>query len=133
MRWARRSVTIDRSIPQEDGHHERGLIVYLTVSIFGVTSSHRTSQSYEGESAGTTCDRWSAPCTSAPPAALLTDFHDYACWLTALRRQSPGRAPRLHTIAGETVAAILDAQYGFPNIVRHRKPSASKPASPEPK
>ena len=30
-----------------------------------------------------------------------------------------------------TVAAILDARYGFTNIVRHRKPSASKPAAPE--
>jgi hypothetical protein len=27
--------------------------------------------------------------------------------------------------------AILDAQYGFSNIVRHRKPSASKPVAPE--
>lgn len=31
----------------------------------------------------------------------------------------------------ETVAAILNAQYGFTDIVRHRKPSASKPAAPE--
>ena len=29
------------------------------------------------------------------------------------------------------VATILDAQYGFRNIVRHRKPSASKPVAPE--
>ena len=29
------------------------------------------------------------------------------------------------------VAAILDEQYGFSNIVRHRKPSASKPVAPE--
>src|SRR4029450_3198828 len=28
----------------------------------------------------------------------------------------------------DMVAAILNAQYGFTNIVRHRKPSASKPA-----
>jgi hypothetical protein len=31
----------------------------------------------------------------------------------------------------DAVAAILDAQYGFSDIVRHRKPSASKPAAPE--
>jgi hypothetical protein len=31
----------------------------------------------------------------------------------------------------DTVAAILNAQYGFNNIMRHRKPSASKPAAPE--
>jgi hypothetical protein len=31
----------------------------------------------------------------------------------------------------ETVAVILDTRYGFSNIVHHRKPSASKPASPE--
>jgi hypothetical protein len=101
-------VTIDQSIPQEDGHHEIGLIVYLTVSIIDVASLNRTSQSYGGESAVTTCGRWSAPCTSAPPAALLTDFHDHACRLKVLRRQSPGRAPSLHTIADETVAALVD-------------------------
>lgn len=31
----------------------------------------------------------------------------------------------------EMVATILDAQYGFGDIVRHRKPSASKPVAPE--
>src|SRR5262245_52353195 len=31
----------------------------------------------------------------------------------------------------EMVATILDKQYGFSNIVRHRKPSASKPVAPE--
>jgi hypothetical protein len=31
----------------------------------------------------------------------------------------------------ETVATILNARYGFSDIVRHRKPSASKPAAPE--
>ena len=31
----------------------------------------------------------------------------------------------------EMVAKILDEQYGFSNIVRHRKPSASKPVAPE--
>jgi hypothetical protein len=31
----------------------------------------------------------------------------------------------------EAVASILDQQYGFSNIVRHRKPSASKPVAPE--
>lgn len=31
----------------------------------------------------------------------------------------------------DTVAAILHAQYGFTDVVRRRKPSASKPADPE--
>ncbi len=31
----------------------------------------------------------------------------------------------------DAVAAILHAQYGFTDIVRYRKPSASKPAAPE--
>jgi hypothetical protein len=31
----------------------------------------------------------------------------------------------------ETVATILNARYGFSDIVRHRKPSASKPAAPK--
>ena len=30
----------------------------------------------------------------------------------------------------DAMAAILDAQYGFANLVRHRKPSASKPVAP---
>jgi hypothetical protein len=31
----------------------------------------------------------------------------------------------------QAVAAILNTRYGFTNVVHHRKPSASKPASPE--
>jgi hypothetical protein len=31
----------------------------------------------------------------------------------------------------DMVATMLDEQYGFSNIVRHRKPSASKPVAPE--
>ena len=31
----------------------------------------------------------------------------------------------------DAIAAILDQEYGFSNIVRHRKPSASKPVAPE--
>ncbi len=31
----------------------------------------------------------------------------------------------------DAVAAILDREYGFSNIIRHRKPSASKPVAPE--
>jgi hypothetical protein len=31
----------------------------------------------------------------------------------------------------DAVAAILNTRYGFTDIVRHRKPSASKPAAPE--
>jgi hypothetical protein len=57
-------------------------------------------------------------------------------------------APRLSSLAGarvglldnskskadrllDTVATILHAQYGFTDIVRRRKPSASKPADPK--
>jgi predicted GTPase len=31
----------------------------------------------------------------------------------------------------DAVAAILQAQYGCTSVMRHRKPSASKPAAPE--
>ena len=31
----------------------------------------------------------------------------------------------------EMVATLLNEQYGFSDIVRHRKPSASKPVAPE--
>ncbi len=31
----------------------------------------------------------------------------------------------------DALVALLDAQYGFTNIVRHRKPSASKPVAAE--
>ncbi len=31
----------------------------------------------------------------------------------------------------DAITAILDQQYGFTNIVRQRKPSASKPADPQ--
>jgi hypothetical protein len=31
----------------------------------------------------------------------------------------------------EMVATLLNEQYGFSHIVRHRKPSASKPVAPE--
>jgi hypothetical protein len=54
--------------------------------------------------------------------------------LTSLRGKRVGLLDNSKTKAGkmlDTVAAILDAQYGFTDIVRHRKPSASKPASPE--
>ncbi|MGQ4807552.1 hypothetical protein NKDENANG_00906 [Candidatus Entotheonellaceae bacterium PAL068K] len=57
-------------------------------------------------------------------------------------------APRLPALAGtrvglldnskhnadkllDALVALLDAQYGFTNIVRHRKPSASKPVATE--
>jgi predicted GTPase len=31
----------------------------------------------------------------------------------------------------DAIASILDTEYGFADIVRHRKPSASKPVAPE--
>ena len=56
----------------------------------------------------------------------------------------PALAPRLSSLRGKRVGlldnskskadkilATVNARYGFTNIVRHRKPSASKPAAPE--
>jgi hypothetical protein len=54
--------------------------------------------------------------------------------LSSLRGKRLGLLDNSKAKAGkmlDMVAAILDAQYGFSNIVRHRKPSASKPAAPE--
>jgi hypothetical protein len=54
--------------------------------------------------------------------------------LSSLRGKRVGLLDNSKSKAGkmlETVAAILNAQYGFTDIVRHRKPSASKPAAPE--
>ena len=54
--------------------------------------------------------------------------------LSSLRGKRVGLLDNSKAKAGkmlDTVAAILDAQYAFSNVVRHRKPSASKPAAPE--
>ena len=64
------------------------------------------------------------PTTDATFAARLTD----------LRGKRVGVVDNSKSRAGqflEAVVAILDRQYGFSNIVRHCKPSASKPIAPE--
>ena len=54
--------------------------------------------------------------------------------LSGLRGKRVGLLDNSKSKAGkllDAVAGILNAQYGFSDIVRHRKPSASKPADPE--
>jgi hypothetical protein len=58
----------------------------------------------------------------------------FAPRLTSLHGKRVGLLDNSKTRAGlllDAVATILHAQYGFADIVRHRKPSASKPVSPE--
>jgi hypothetical protein len=54
--------------------------------------------------------------------------------LSNLRGKRLGLLDNSKTKAGrmlDAVADVLNTRYGFANIVRHRKPSASKPAAPE--
>ena len=54
--------------------------------------------------------------------------------LAALRGKRVGLLDNSKSKAGrllDAVAALLHDQYGFTNMVRQRKPSASKPAAPE--
>ena len=58
----------------------------------------------------------------------------YAPRLTALEGKRVGLLDNSKHKADkllDALAAMLDAQYGFTNIVRRRKPSASKPVAPE--
>lgn len=81
------------------------------------------------------------PTDSVPKLVLISPVNEAAVAESVL-------APRLSSLRGkrvglldnskskadkilETVAAILNTRYGFTNIVRHRKPSASRPATPE--
>ena len=81
------------------------------------------------------------PTESVPKLVLISPVNDATVAESAL-------APRLSSLRGkrvglldnskskadrilEAVAAILNARYGFADIVRHRKPSASRPAAPE--
>jgi hypothetical protein len=81
------------------------------------------------------------PTDAMPKLVLISPVNEATVAASAL-------APRLSTLRGkrlglldnskskadkllETAAAILNTHYGFTNIVRHRKPSASKPAAPE--
>jgi hypothetical protein len=78
---------------------------------------------------------------SVPKLVLISPVNEAAVAESAL-------APRLSSLRGkriglldnskskadrilQAVAAILNTRYGFTNVVHHRKPSASKPASPE--
>ena len=81
------------------------------------------------------------PTDSVPKLVLISPVNEatvaesaLAPRLSSLRGKRVGLLDNSKAKAGkmlDTVAAILDARYGFSNIVRHRKPSASKPASPE--
>lgn len=81
------------------------------------------------------------PMESLPKLILISPVNEaivaqsaMAPRLSSLRGKRVGLLDNSKSKAGkmlETVAAILNAQYGFTDIVRHRKPSASKPASPE--
>jgi hypothetical protein len=81
------------------------------------------------------------PTDSLPKLVLISPVNEatvaesaLAPRLSSLRGKRVGLLDNSKSKAGtmlDTVAAILNAQYGFSNIVRHRKPSASKPAAPE--
>jgi hypothetical protein len=81
------------------------------------------------------------PTDSLPKLVLISPVNEatvaesaLAPRLSSLRGKRLGLLDNSKSKAGkilDTVAAILNAQYGFSNIVRHRKPSASKPAAPE--
>jgi hypothetical protein len=81
------------------------------------------------------------PTESLPKLVLISPVNEatvaessMAPRLLSLRGKRVGLLDNSKSKAGkmlDTVAAILNAQYGFTDIVRHRKPSASKPAAPE--
>jgi len=81
------------------------------------------------------------PMESLPKLMLISPVNEaivaesaMAPRLSSLRGKRVGLLDNSKSKAGkmlETVAAILNARYGFTNIVHHCKPSASKPASPE--
>jgi hypothetical protein len=81
------------------------------------------------------------PTESLPKLVLVSPVNEAAVAesslaprLLELRGKRVGLLDNSKSKAGkmlDTVAAILNARYGFTNIVRHRKPSASKPAAPE--
>jgi hypothetical protein len=81
------------------------------------------------------------PTDGVPKLVLISPVNEATVAESAL-------APRLSSLRGkrvglldnskskadrilEMVAAILNTRYGFTNVVHHRKPSASKPASPK--
>ncbi len=69
-----------------------------------------------------------------PVNEALTEHSTYAPRPSGLAGKRVGLLDNSKNNAGrllDMVATILDQQYGFSNIVRHRKPSASKPVAPE--
>ena len=81
------------------------------------------------------------PTESAPKLVLISPVNEatvaestVAPRLPGLQGRRVGLLDNSKSKAGkmlDAVAAILHAQHGFADIVRHRKPSASKPAAPE--
>jgi hypothetical protein len=81
------------------------------------------------------------PTESLPKLVLISPVNEatvaeasMAPRLPSLRAKQVGLLDNSKSKAGkmlDAVAAILNAQYGFTDIMRHRKPSASKPAAPE--
>ena len=68
-----------------------------------------------------------------PVNEAIPEQSSYAPRPTGLEGKRLGLLDNSKNNAGrflEMVAKILDEQYGFRNIVRHRKPSASKPVAP---
>jgi hypothetical protein len=69
-----------------------------------------------------------------PVNEAIPEQSSYAPRPTGLEGKRLGLLDNSKNNAGrflEMVAKILDEQYGFSHIVRHRKPSASKPVAPE--
>jgi hypothetical protein len=81
------------------------------------------------------------PTESLPKVVLISPVNEatvaesaMAPRLSGLQGKRVGLLDNSKSKAGkmlDVVAAILSAWYGFTDIVRHRKPSASKPAAPE--
>jgi len=68
-----------------------------------------------------------------PVNEAIPEQSSYAPRPTGLEGKRLGLLDNSKNNAGrflEMVAKMLDEQYGFSNIVRHRKPSASKPVAP---
>jgi len=68
-----------------------------------------------------------------PVNEAIPEQSSYAPRPTGLAGKRVGLLDNSKNNAGrflDMVTKILDAQYGFSNIVRHRKPSASKPVAP---
>lgn len=69
-----------------------------------------------------------------PVNEAIPEQSSYAPRPTGLHGKRLGLLDNSKNNAGrflEMVAAVLQEQYHFSNIVRHRKPSASKPVAPE--